>query len=120
MVNPFTTLFRQLCTPPLPATHMTIEIPQMKEVAFRQYKRQLYKSHTTILTYRETQLYNSNNQLVDYSDWYYNGTSVAGISRTKSGNSYAHGYYYSKGQTAAYNGSGYTVYNTFQSPNLYF
>jgi len=43
MVNPFTTLFRQLCTPLLPATHMTIEIPQMKEVAFQQYKRQLYK-----------------------------------------------------------------------------
>jgi len=32
----------------------------------------------------------------------------------------SHTYYYSKGVTAAYNGSGYTTYNTFQSPNLYF
>ncbi len=68
----------------------------------------------------KAQLYNSNNQLIDYSDWGYNSSSVNYFGVSISNNNYSHTYYYSKGVTAAYNGNGYTSYNTFQSPNLYF
>jgi len=39
MVSLFFTLSCQLCTPPLPVTHMTVENLQMKEGAVTQYKQ---------------------------------------------------------------------------------
>ncbi|PKM47228.1 MAG: hypothetical protein CVV03_04395 [Firmicutes bacterium HGW-Firmicutes-8] len=68
----------------------------------------------------KARLYNSSNQLIDYSSWHYNSSACNNFGVIISKNNYSHGYYYGKGQTAAYNGNGYTIYNTFQTPNLYF
>lgn len=68
----------------------------------------------------KAQLYNTNNQLIDYSSWQYNSTAVNNFGVIIQKNNYSHTYYYTKGITAAYNGNGYTTYYTFQSPNLYY
>lgn len=69
----------------------------------------------------QARLYKSNGDLVISSNWGYNPYEVPAVETSvyfpKDSSS---GYYYSKGLTSAYNGDGYTVYNTFQSPNLYF
>lgn len=49
----------------------------------------------------------------------YNSSSAYGISNvTQGGQSFPSGTYYSKGVTAAYTGTGYSTYSTFQSPSI--
>ncbi|MDP2400824.1 MAG: hypothetical protein Q8M66_02495 [Actinomycetota bacterium] len=66
-------------------------------------------------------LYNSSGTLVRQSTWRYNSGSASGLGATTS-DSYTipTGVYYSLGQSRAWNGSGYTTYNTFRSPNQNF
>lgn len=56
--------------------------------------------------------------LVASTDWYYNGFPCNSISTATPDGSFSSGTYYSKGLSSAYNGSGYTVYYTFQSPSI--
>lgn len=67
-----------------------------------------------------TRLYNTSNVLVSQSKWIFNDdpnitTIIYGGPWTNT-----QGTYYSKGQTAAYNGDGYNHYDTNKSPNLSF
>lgn len=68
----------------------------------------------------KAQLYTSAGVLVGSSDWFYNTSELSYIGLKKSAIGLTSGYYYSKGLSSAYNGNGYSVYSTFQSPNLYF
>lgn len=63
-------------------------------------------------------LYNSSNQLIDFTSWYYNNGPANSLSVPTLGSGFSSGTYYSKGMTAAYNGNGYNQYYTFQSPNI--
>ena len=67
-----------------------------------------------------TMLYDSNDNLAHHSEWYYNEYETNGYGYTPADGFDSLGYYYSKGLTAAYNGDGYIVYTTFQSPNIYY
>lgn len=86
-------------------------------------KVEVYPSGTVPIGYigYQARLYKSNGDLVSSSNWGYNPYVVGGVfTATYFPEGSSSGYYYSKGLTSAYNGNGYTVYNTFQSPNLYF
>jgi hypothetical protein len=67
----------------------------------------------------QDRLYNSDGELVTSGNWFYNDEPVAGIISFMSTLPDPAGYYYARGQTAAYNGNGYSVYWTFKTPNLY-
>jgi hypothetical protein len=58
----------------------------------------------------------SSGALLCTGTWFYNSGSSAGIG-TVGCMIYNHSIYSSKGQTRGWNGSGYTTYNTFLSPN---
>jgi hypothetical protein len=63
-------------------------------------------------------LYNSSGQIKASSgNWIYNSSSTPSLS-VSSTRYYSSGAYYSKGMTAAYNGSGYNTYDTYMSPSL--
>jgi hypothetical protein len=62
-------------------------------------------------------LFNSSNQVITTRDWIYNNIPAVGIGYSTSGISTS-GTYYSKGYSQAFNGSGYTMYNTNRSPNI--
>jgi hypothetical protein len=61
-------------------------------------------------------LYDEAGTLKAQRGWYYNDGPAWGISVVTLPY-YVHGTYYSKGLTRAYNGSGYSTYATFRSPN---
>lgn len=65
----------------------------------------------------KARLYDSNGILDTSSSWYYNSAPQVGM-LVLSPYYYSSGIYYSYGLTAAYNGSGYSTYYTFQSPNV--
>lgn len=59
-------------------------------------------------------------QLCSYSAWWYNEYAATSWNNTTpSGAACGGAYYYGKGNTAAYNGSGYDQIATANSPNLY-
>lgn len=68
----------------------------------------------------QARLYNSSGQLIQSSMWFYNSSNNAlslDFKMWKPDN-LSRGTYYSKGQTSAYNGDGYYVLGTAQSPNV--
>jgi len=67
----------------------------------------------------QAQLYDSNNNLIAYTNWSYNKIAENSMGIIRWGDSYNSGYYYSRGKTAAYNGNGYNYYWAYISPNLY-
>jgi hypothetical protein len=64
-------------------------------------------------------LYNGAGYLKNYSSWYFNSGVSYGIEGGASPY-YVHDNYYSYGITAAYNGSEYAYYYTYQSPVIYY
>ncbi|WP_153005154.1 hypothetical protein [Ferroacidibacillus organovorans] len=64
-----------------------------------------------------SRLYTSNGVQVENSSWNYNSTAAYEIGQNTPFD-YTNGTYYSVGATAAYNGNGYTTYQTYQSPDL--
>lgn len=65
----------------------------------------------------QANLYNSAGSKISTGSWRYNSSTSYGISAVSSYTS-QNGVYYSKGQTAAYNGNGYNYYSTYRSPNI--
>ncbi|HBK54210.1 MAG TPA: hypothetical protein DDZ44_09770 [Syntrophomonas wolfei] len=62
-------------------------------------------------------LFDSDNYLILQGNWYFNEEVSYGISSV-TGLWDENGIYYGRGDTAAYNGDGYTHYLTYQSPNV--
>lgn len=60
-------------------------------------------------------LYNADGDLVQQTSWVFNSDPCASMG-TGTNSTNISNYYYSQGRTAAYNGNGYTYYDTYQSP----
>lgn len=65
----------------------------------------------------QAHLYDSAGNLKVQTNWVFNDAVSSGLS-VVTANWNGNGIYYSKGDTAAYNGNGYTHYLTYQSPNV--
>src|SRR5690554_1640701 len=65
----------------------------------------------------QARLYKSD-ALCEADIMYYNTSETSGGITVLTDTDCGEGTYYSKGVTAAYNGNGYDLYNTFQTPNI--
>jgi len=63
-------------------------------------------------------LYNDSGVLVKSSSWWYTDSPIGdgGYFSVPSPHSYVHDSYYARGQTRAWNGSGYNTYNSLMTP----
>lgn len=65
-------------------------------------------------------LYAADTSLCEVSGWQYNGNDFWAFSALTNGSYCGSGYYYSSGFVRAYNGDGYTTYQTDSTPQLPF
>jgi len=63
-------------------------------------------------------LYDSYDRLYNSTGWDYSIDICHGMYQVTTPYDFDAGYYYSKGQSAAYNGDGYSTYATYATPNL--
>ena len=83
--------------------------------AYTEVQNQAFENIPTGYMGAKARMYDSSNNLVSQSDYYYNSEPLYSMSQSTS--RWWGGTYYSKGLTQAWNGSNYVTYNTFPSPS---